>query len=129
MKKIFSIFIISFFLLIPTTTLAAGNPACTGNSAVSANFVQTTSDPNGCPDNTCIQDSGVTGANDRYGCFRITATTEPGSCRCQDGYGEEGNAIPPEITYCGYTVCGADANNYQCTPSGWAATGTECGGR
>ncbi len=50
------------------------------------------------------------------------ATPSP-SCRCTNGSDYWGNAINPDSTYCGYTVCGGDNQQYRCDPDGWQAIG------
>jgi hypothetical protein len=45
------------------------------------------------------------------------------SCSCDYGVDFHGNPIDPADTCCGYQVCGADDQNYQCTATGWQAIG------
>jgi hypothetical protein len=55
------------------------------------------------------------------------STLDGGGCTCDDGGDSNGNAVDPASTYCGFTVCGGDFNEWTCEASGWIPTGTPCG--
>ncbi len=49
-----------------------------------------------------------------------------GSCQCAGGTDDQGRAIDPAATECGYRVCGGDHQFYTCQSSGWSGTGISC---
>lgn len=52
------------------------------------------------------------------------------SCSCAQGRYHNGEIIPTELTYCGFSVCGMDDNVYTCGEGDvWVQTGQTCGAR
>jgi hypothetical protein len=49
-----------------------------------------------------------------------------GSCRCSGGSDDQGRAIDPNATECGYRVCGGDHQFYDCKSAGWTGTSQAC---
>jgi hypothetical protein len=49
-----------------------------------------------------------------------------GSCRCSGGSDDQGRAIDPNATECGYRVCGSDHQFYDCKSTGWTGTSQAC---
>lgn len=48
------------------------------------------------------------------------------SCMCFYGADFNSTSIDPASTYCGYRVCGADNQYYECGAQGWRALGGSC---
>ncbi|MDY7095500.1 MAG: Vps62-related protein [Acidobacteriota bacterium] len=55
--------------------------------------------------------------------FALALPAAGQSCTCYYGSDYHGNPIDPAETYCGYQVCGADDQYYECTSGGWQAIG------
>ncbi|RKH07513.1 M23 family metallopeptidase [Corallococcus carmarthensis] len=54
------------------------------------------------------------------------STCGAGQCRCSGGSDDQGRAIDPNITECGFRVCGGDKKFYTCGTGGWTSTGVAC---
>ncbi|RKH70258.1 M23 family metallopeptidase [Corallococcus interemptor] len=54
------------------------------------------------------------------------STCGAGQCRCSGGSDDQGRAIDPNITECGFRVCGGDKQFYTCGTGGWTSTGIAC---
>ncbi|MCP3139421.1 M23 family metallopeptidase [Pyxidicoccus xibeiensis] len=49
-----------------------------------------------------------------------------GQCRCSGGADDQGRPIDPNVTECGFRVCGGDKQYYTCGTGGWTSTGVSC---
>jgi hypothetical protein len=49
-----------------------------------------------------------------------------GQCRCSGGADDQGRPIDPNVTECGFRVCGGDHQYYTCGTGGWTSTGLSC---
>lgn len=48
------------------------------------------------------------------------------SCQCANGIDQNGNAIPPSSTYCGFETCGINDEHWLCTSGGWQKISNTC---
>jgi murein DD-endopeptidase MepM/ murein hydrolase activator NlpD len=68
---------------------------------------------------------GITSAPSNEVCL---TTPQAVGCSCTDGVDSSGDPVDPAVTYCGFQVCGTDFQTWQCSPDGWTALGSSCGG-
>ncbi len=83
-------------------------------------------DPNG--DSSYTDGDWNRGYYEYHGQYPAGCGGGGGGCRCDNGVNSQGNPIDPASTYCGYRVCGADDQFYECTAAGWDPQGGSCGG-